>query len=225
MKSNKVKRTPAKSATPPGVDLRAGKKAARPNAGKNLGGAPGEPLPFRLAAARATASDDDPNADRLPAPPRPITAAALGRLLELTPRAVGMWKAAGCPTEDGRFYRVAHVVKWLRQRERENLEEMLMAGEARERWEQARAQKTQAEADLASLELAKQRGQVVTVEEAMEEAGKVFDELRARILAVPGKEAHRFVGLKRLADAAAQLSEVSHNLLTVLSGRDLEATE
>ncbi len=98
----------------------------------------------------------------------------------------------------------------------------MLSGESRERFEAARAQKVQAEADLASLELARQRGELITVDDAAEGAGRVFDQLRARIIAVPSKESHRFVGLTRLADAAAQLTEVSHNLLTVLSGRDRE---
>jgi phage terminase Nu1 subunit (DNA packaging protein) len=88
--------------------------------------------------------------------------------------------------------------------------------------EEARARKTSAEAELAELQLAKERGQLITVEDAAKGADEVFDRVRARLIAVPGKEAHRFVGLKKLPEAVKALGEVVDVALRELSGGDLE---
>jgi len=153
----------------------------------------------------------------LDGPPKPITGAALARLLEMTPQAVGQWKQGGCPTTDGKHYRVAHVVKWLRQRERESVEETLLGGEARERWEEARAQKTQHEADLAGLELAKAKGELVTIDDVMRETGHMLEGLRAGLLGFTTKYSHLLVGCKTIAEVQVRLEPAVHALMQSLA--------
>jgi len=146
--------------------------------------------------------------------PAPVSAAALARLLEITPQAVSAWRKAGCPVQPGgRSFRVAEVVRWLTDRERQKLEEDLLSGESRDRWEAARALRTEHEAAIAGLELAKLQAELITVDDAVKGAERVFVRLRALVLALPSKSAYRVVGLKTLPAATRALREIADGLL------------
>lgn len=86
--------------------------------------------------------------------------------------------------------------------------------------DEARRRKTEAEAELAEIELAKARGEVVTVAEVTEEVGRTFDRLRATVLAMPGKWTPQIVGVPDLPAAKAMMDAMANELLESLSTAD-----
>lgn len=74
-----------------------------------------------------------------------------------------------------------------------------------------------AEAQLAELKLERERGKVVTVEEAAGAVEELLGQLRATILTVPNRMASRVVGLKTLAEGTRVLDGLVAELLAVLS--------
>lgn len=150
-----------------------------------------------------------------------VTNAEAARRLGMTPVSIGQWAAKpGCPTHGaGAKRRLVwpDFPKWRDQELARQIRSEAKADSKPGDLEEAKARKMAAEAELAELELAKARGELIAVEDAVKEAEQVFERLRARLIAVPGKEAHRFVGLKRLPHAMKGLRDVIDTALTELS--------
>lgn len=85
------------------------------------------------------------------------------------------------------------------------------------KFEDARARKTQAESEIAEIELAKARGEVVEIADVAQEVGRVFDGLRATLLSVPGKWAPRVLGLPDMAAASSTLAQMTNEILEAMS--------
>lgn len=85
-------------------------------------------------------------------------------------------------------------------------------------FEEAKARKMAADAELAELELAKQRGDLVTLSDAMVIFDDRLERLRAKLVAVPSKEAHRFLGLTRMPAAVSELRAVVDATMAEMSG-------
>ncbi len=73
-----------------------------------------------------------------------------------------------------------------------------------------------ARAETAEIKLAQLRGDLVTVKSYREELGRTCEQLRGIVLAIPGRYAHRLVGLATPAQAMAQLRMMAHDLVIEL---------
>lgn len=112
--------------------------------------------------------------------PEPLQGRALAALLGVDPTEVTKWKSQGCPhTPDGRWV-VSEVVRWLRAREKSA--ERMRADEADER-------RKAAEAQLAELKLARERGEVVPVPDVQRQAEDEAGRVRGVIATIPTEDA------------------------------------
>lgn len=86
-----------------------------------------------------------------------------------------------------------------------------------------RARKLAAEAIIAEIAVAERQGKLLHVDDHVELVRQVAEELRSRILAMPGKWAPRVPGAKTMAEAQALLRELANDLLATLQsvGGDL----
>jgi hypothetical protein len=80
----------------------------------------------------------------------------------------------------------------------------------------ARVRKLAADARLAELAVLEREGALLPVAEFQEILKRLAAELRARILAMPGKWAPRAVGLRTIGEAQGRLAELAEDLLTAL---------
>lgn len=91
-----------------------------------------------------------------------------------------------------------------------------------ENYDAAKTRKMAADAELAELELARERGHLITLVDATKIADDAFDRVRARLVSIPGKEAYRFVGLKAIPKAVTALRDVIDVVMAELSGEPEE---
>jgi phage terminase Nu1 subunit (DNA packaging protein) len=110
-----------------------------------------------------------------------ITAAEAARRLGMTSQALGVWctRPSAPVRKEGRNV----LVQWpafARWRERELIDEA-MPGDL----ETARTRKANAEAELAEIEVAKARGEVVLVADYEQALGTILDRLTARLRGLP----------------------------------------
>lgn len=82
--------------------------------------------------------------------------------------------------------------------------------------EAARLKKLSAEADLAALELQRQRGEVVLIEEVAKEFGEACAAVRAKLLAIPSKLAARLATEDGESACHRIVADAVHDALTEL---------
>lgn len=109
---------------------------------------------------------------------------------------------------------VEEAVAWYRQQKQEREKRRT------ETLDEARRRKTEAEAGLAELELARARGEVVSIQEVTEEVGVLMDRLRAAVLAAPGKWTPQIIGVSDMPTASALMAALTEELLGALSVDD-----
>lgn len=146
-----------------------------------------------------------------------VSQSEAARRLGMTPQALGRWTdRPGAPVEltKGRPYCVwPDFPKWRdAELTRKAKEE---AGPAD--FEKAKARKMAAEAELAEMELARARGELVTVADAGERLAKILERVRSRLVAFPGKLAPRLVGVDTAMEARGVLEGAVAEVLTELS--------
>lgn len=146
------------------------------------------------------------------------------RRLGLTPQAVGML-ANQCPPDclsvvkggkKGLIW--PHFPVWLRQhwqRERK----------APSTLDESRRRKLDAEAELAELEVAQRRGDLIDMAEAEKVYVRVLSRLRTTILNLPGRFASRTVGLESLMQSQVVWDKAMIEALKILSHDDLDGAE
>jgi phage terminase Nu1 subunit (DNA packaging protein) len=83
-------------------------------------------------------------------------------------------------------------------------------------FEEARARKTAAEAEMAELELARLRGEFVTADSFRERVRAIASTLRAQLMAAPGRYAARTVGLASLPDSQRAWDHAVRDILNEL---------
>ena len=131
----------------------------------------------------------------------------------------GHWmNRQGCPKRErnGRTeYQWPEFVEWWAS-ERERIAREQRAPP--EDFEQARARKMAAEAELAEHELAVQRAQLVTTEDFRASIGVLLDGIRAGMLAIPAKWAPLMVGLRNVPEAQLALEPLVAQALTEWTG-------
>lgn len=74
-----------------------------------------------------------------------------------------------------------------------------------EDYEEAKARKMMAEAELAELDLAIRRGELMTVAVAEKRIAEAFDRVAAQLKAAPTRHAHDIIGIQTLPEAEARM--------------------
>jgi terminase small subunit / prophage DNA-packing protein len=113
----------------------------------------------------------------------------LAGILAVAPTTVDRFVRSGCPiiergkTSQGHRLNTAHVIGWLRERERG------AAGDGDGDSSQAavRRRLTLAQAELAEMKAAERRGQMVAIEDVMPAIAEGLANVRSRLMAMPGR--------------------------------------
>lgn len=141
-----------------------------------------------------------------------VTLSQAARYLGLTRQAIGVLaRHSDAPVvhdEKGIRCRWPAFARWR--------EERLLARATPADFEEARARKMAAEAELAELELAQQRGALVTRQAVEEGVGHAFQRVRARLLALPAKASHELVGLADMVEVQRRLERQVDEVLREL---------
>jgi phage terminase Nu1 subunit (DNA packaging protein) len=158
-----------------------------------------------------------------------VNLSEIARILGVSDRTVQRWHEAGIPRHGegrGSTYPVARVVAWVRRRDREQFERELAMSPAPD-LDEARARKENALARLRELDVAEREGELITVEDALAHQEQVYAALRGILLAVPGKYAHTFVGLRSHAEGQRKLEDIIFETMTAMVdwSDDAEAAE
>lgn len=82
----------------------------------------------------------------------------------------------------------------------------------------ARTRREAAMAELAELDLAERRGELVTVADYQTELAAICTRIRSRLVALPGKWAPRLAAVSSTAEAQGQLEAGMYDVLTELRG-------
>lgn len=136
-------------------------------------------------------------------------------MLAMTQQGVGQWAEQAPPElvklRKGRRYLLwPGFMVWYRQR-------LQASREKPTDFEEARARKMAADAELAELELARVRGEQVPVETFRETVSGIATKIRAQLLAAPGRYSARIVGVDSLPDAQRHLDAIVRDVLNELS--------
>ncbi len=83
-------------------------------------------------------------------------------------------------------------------------------------FEKARARKMTADAELTEMELARARGETVTVDVFRETVSAIATKVRSQLMAAPGRYSSRMVGLKSLPEAQRMLDQMVRDVLNEL---------
>ena len=164
-----------------------------------------------------------------PGVPDRLNQAELQRVTGLSRQTLAEWaREPDCPFEvvDGtRLYLWPQWNEWRLAKITQSVRERAPTPSSAD---EAKARKLAAEAELAEFQLARERVDLIRPADAIKASEQMLDRLRARLVAVPGREAHRFVGLKRLPQAVRELTAVIDAVLVTLSGDlsdDVEESE
>ena len=137
--------------------------------------------------------------------------------LGMTEAGLGQWAAKpGAPTalKKGRRFALWPAFPiWYRQ-------QLQLNREKPQGFEEARARKMQAEAELAELELETKRGQVVALDLYRDELRGVVRTIRAQLLAVPGRYAPRTAGKTSLPESQRAWDAAVRDILNDLRDGD-----
>ena len=135
-----------------------------------------------------------------------VSAAEMAKRLEMTPQSLGMWcKRPGAPVRvDGTrvWVQAAAFIRW---RERELVAQAMKDLMPTVSLDEARTRKALAEAEMVEIEVAKARGEVVSVEDTAKVIGTVLDRLTARLRALPVRLAHLGELVEQAAESEAEL--------------------
>ncbi len=110
------------------------------------------------------------------------------------------------------YYYPYAAITWYHARKYEALE-----GQRPPALEEARARRELAQAQLAEIELAKARGELVTHDIFESELGLILDGLRARLLNLPGRMAPRLLGARTVPEMELRLEEAVHEAMIDLT--------
>lgn len=140
-----------------------------------------------------------------------------GKRLGISAQAVGMWaKRPGAPVVEVKGKPRLVWPDFPRWREKE-LERQAKTEAAPTTFDEAKTRKIAAEAELAELELAKERGSLIPIALHGERLAKILERVRARLVAIPGKVAPRLVGVASATEAQAMVNEAVAESLEELS--------
>ena len=145
----------------------------------------------------------------------------LANILGIAENTLTAWqKQIGFPVvsigagRQGSQYDTTEVIAWIRKREIDNL----TANAASIDIEEAKRRKIAAEAGLAELELMKEQGTVVLIEDVAKEFGEQLSALRAKLLSIPSKTAGLVFTAKDVTEAKGILEDAILEGLNELVG-------
>jgi len=125
------------------------------------------------------------------------TAVEIAKMNGVTNSTVYNWIKQGCPVakrgavgKGGHMLDSREVIEWRLQQERDKQTDF---GENMSK-EEAQRRKLQAQAELAEIEVAKEKGQVVELEELESELADKFAHLRSRLRRIPERCVMRVIG-------------------------------
>ena len=142
----------------------------------------------------------------------------IARMFDVSENTLRAWRRAGCPvaSEKGRSVLMdpAAVLRWR---------EIEIAAAAkgdigRMDMDEARRRKLAAEAALAEIELARAKGEVVSVDLVAEEVGAALSALRSRLLAIPPAVSPSIELVEGTAAVREVLDAAIHEALDEISG-------
>lgn len=143
----------------------------------------------------------------------------LARILGVDERTIQRWHKDGLPRHgEGRGirYPLTECIAWVRQRDREQVEAQTERGAPTD-YDEAKARKMAAEAELAELELARARGTIVTVDDVERMLSAPLYRLRAKLLNLPSKWSPSLVGCRTIAEAQTRLEAAVEEAMLSLS--------
>lgn len=157
--------------------------------------------------------------------PRIVNKSELAEILGVTERTLTTWQKQGLPIEiDGvrgqqNQYDTAVVIEWLIQRE---LEKRLGGGEAGEfyNYEAERARLTHHQANIAQMEEAVKRGQLIPADTVRHTWSQMIAKARAKLLAMPAKLALRLSAISDVTQVQAELQTAQYEALAELAAYD-----
>lgn len=145
--------------------------------------------------------------------------AAARDALGLADRTFARWVAKGLPRKgEGKreFYPWPEIQRWLLDHVREEGRESVRP----EDYEDAKARKMMAEAELAELDLAIRRRELMTVDEGQKALSEAFDRIAAQLKAAPTRHAHDLVGIQTLPEAEARLKRITAEMMGDLAAAE-----
>jgi phage terminase Nu1 subunit (DNA packaging protein) len=143
---------------------------------------------------------------------------ALGDMPE---RSFARWVAKGLPRK-GERYLWPELHRWILEHARQEGRESVRPAD----YEDARARKAIAEAELAEYDLARKRGELLTVADGEKTIAEAFQRIRGQLLAVPSRFAADLVGIQTLPEANARLTRAVTEVLEELAtASDVPAPE
>lgn len=134
---------------------------------------------------------------------------ALGDMPE---RTFARWVAKGLPRK-GERYLWPEISRWLVEHARQEGRESVRPAD----YEDARARKMIAEAELAEYDVALKRGELLTVADGEKTIAEAFQRIRGQLLAVPSRFAGDLVGIQTLPEANARLTRAVTEVLEELA--------
>jgi phage terminase Nu1 subunit (DNA packaging protein) len=140
----------------------------------------------------------------------------LSQALDVSQPQVSQWKAAGMPFNKAGRIRLSDAVRWLRERASRNRPK-LGASEANER-------RAAAEAELAELKLARERGDVVPAADVYAQAEEEATRVRSALTQMASQHAPMVAARLGcgLREASAVLRELADAVSAGLSTEDVE---
>lgn len=120
----------------------------------------------------------------------------------------------------GNEYETSDVIAWMERRQVSNLIDDGMTD-----IEEAKRRKIAAEAGLAELELAKEKGEVVLVEQVSAELGEQLSAMRAKLLSLPTKTANLVFTAKDITEAKSILEDAILEALNEMVGNRYSESE
>jgi len=152
----------------------------------------------------------------------------LSQILAVSEETITQWQRdSNFPIESrskgqkGNQYDTGAVIAWLKKREVDNL----MVNTSAIDIEEAKRRKIAAEAGLAELELAKEQGTVVLVEDVADEFAEQVSALRAKLLSMPSKLGSLIFTAKDVTEAKEILENAMLEALNELVGYRETETE
>lgn len=122
---------------------------------------------------------------------REITKTEAAEFFGVTFAAIDQWTRKGLPCErrgNNVYFNTSVVTQWL---EAQSAERATVSAAPSGTLDEARVRKTNADAALAELQLQRERGEVVDIEEVSRTVGEEYAAVRAKLLAIPTKLAPR----------------------------------
>lgn len=141
-----------------------------------------------------------------------LTQKEMAEVLGLSTRQVANLEVLGMPTKSKagkKLYPSTPGMRWY-------IHYKVQAAQPAD-FEEARARKMSAEAELAELDLAQKRGQLIPLEQHGQRLARILERVRARLVAIPGTVAPRLLSLETAVEAQAVVAGAVAEALEELS--------